>query len=447
MREVEAELEQSKNKAESWDYYQELIRGNGLNGITDLLAKHREAQDILAEREQLLAQNSPEPIRGDCYEAGLWSMRNVEALVKDGNFVGAVPVQQAASASDYEEVLADHRKLVRDLDVLLNGESIAAKQASLCDLVAQVAQIVREDGAPLLQPSSALLFSGSHGHAGYLIDEQSSPAVEMPKKRFTPGFSLSNYQEVSGWNKCVEAFFAQQSPAVAVRDGIELAANYIDALAEKQERAWDSYLKSGATGKATSFHGLYRGLAKEVRALSTAPKPETISSKTSEWSPRITEQDAREAVEKLDHVLKMNKNVMTNTGVVYIQQCRALLNKLNDKPESNPNPSNICQVCQGSFKPDSNKIYKVFGADEVREIEFTDGGEAPEVDKPEIPTGWYITHNPKPIPDRSHDYDFVHDNYDGADGGNGLCGTAKSFTDAIAQIKEIELDNPESVGG
>jgi hypothetical protein len=39
---------------------------------------------------------------------------------------------------DYEEVLADHRRLVRQLDMLLNG-SYAAKQASLCDIVSQVA--------------------------------------------------------------------------------------------------------------------------------------------------------------------------------------------------------------------------------------------------------------------------------------------------------------------
>jgi hypothetical protein len=32
----------------------------------------------------------------------------------------------------------DHRRLVRELDVLLNGEEGAAKQASLCDVVAQV---------------------------------------------------------------------------------------------------------------------------------------------------------------------------------------------------------------------------------------------------------------------------------------------------------------------
>jgi len=42
------------------------------------------------------------------------------------------------TAEDYEEVLADHRRLVRELDVLLNGEHGAAKQASLCDIVGQL---------------------------------------------------------------------------------------------------------------------------------------------------------------------------------------------------------------------------------------------------------------------------------------------------------------------
>lgn len=45
---------------------------------------------------------------------------------------------ERATAEDYEAVLADHRRLVRELDVLLHGEG-AAKQASLCDIVAQVA--------------------------------------------------------------------------------------------------------------------------------------------------------------------------------------------------------------------------------------------------------------------------------------------------------------------
>lgn len=63
--------------------------------------------------------------------------------------------KQAVAVSDYEECLADHRRLVRELDVLLNGEDGAAPQASLCDIVGQVSSIVREEGLPLLSAFSA----------------------------------------------------------------------------------------------------------------------------------------------------------------------------------------------------------------------------------------------------------------------------------------------------
>lgn len=39
---------------------------------------------------------------------------------------------------DYEEVLKDKHRLVREIDVILNGEEGAARQASLCDLVSQI---------------------------------------------------------------------------------------------------------------------------------------------------------------------------------------------------------------------------------------------------------------------------------------------------------------------
>lgn len=51
------------------------------------------------------------------------------------------------TAADYEEGLADHRRLVRELDVLLNGEGGAAKQASLCDIVGQLAAKKRNEGS------------------------------------------------------------------------------------------------------------------------------------------------------------------------------------------------------------------------------------------------------------------------------------------------------------
>ena len=51
-------------------------------------------------------------------------------------------VQSEIAASDYEEVLSDHRRLVREIDVILNGEEGAAKQASLCDLLPQIKKLV-----------------------------------------------------------------------------------------------------------------------------------------------------------------------------------------------------------------------------------------------------------------------------------------------------------------
>lgn len=46
--------------------------------------------------------------------------------------------QGSLKIDDYEDVLNGYRKLVRELDVIWNGEEGAAKQASLCDMVAQI---------------------------------------------------------------------------------------------------------------------------------------------------------------------------------------------------------------------------------------------------------------------------------------------------------------------
>jgi hypothetical protein len=54
--------------------------------------------------------------------------------------------------ADYEEVLADKRRLTRELDEALNGPQGAAKQASLCDLIPQA----RDMRAALKANSDAL---------------------------------------------------------------------------------------------------------------------------------------------------------------------------------------------------------------------------------------------------------------------------------------------------
>jgi len=51
---------------------------------------------------------------------------------------------------------------------------------------------------------------------------------------------------------------------------------------------------------------------------------------------------------------------------------------------------------------------------------------------------WVIQYDPKPIPDRRHDFSFHHVDFDGApDSGDNRCGTASSAADAIQQIQEI----------
>ncbi len=53
--------------------------------------------------------------------------------------------------------------------------------------------------------------------------------------------------------------------------------------------------------------------------------------------------------------------------------------------------------------------------------------------------GYNITHWRKPIPIRDYDWDFAHEDYDGAeDSPDCRCGAAASVEDAKAHIDEIE---------
>lgn len=52
----------------------------------------------------------------------------------------------------------------------------------------------------------------------------------------------------------------------------------------------------------------------------------------------------------------------------------------------------------------------------------------------ELPEGWHIEYNPKPVPPRlGVDWDFWHDDYDGE---NDLHGTGSSERDCLIQIWE-----------
>lgn len=92
----------------------------------------------------------------------------------------------------------DRKRLVRELDVALNGEACAAPQASLCDIVAQVKAEARKRGVPVLAkleqqpvPSSATVDEEldtlilRYGNACYAEGLNQGPLGEESAKLYT----------------------------------------------------------------------------------------------------------------------------------------------------------------------------------------------------------------------------------------------------------------------
>ncbi|MCS8413316.1 hypothetical protein N0754_18605 [Pseudomonas aeruginosa] len=78
----------------------------------------------------------------------------------------AAELKLSASDYAYDAARGHDRLLARELDELLNGEAGAAKQASLSDLVSQVASVVQAIGRPLLVPQEPVGYVDHAGLAG-----------------------------------------------------------------------------------------------------------------------------------------------------------------------------------------------------------------------------------------------------------------------------------------
>lgn len=57
--------------------------------------------------------------------------------IQDDKLAKAIDAAIRDSIADYELAFADHRRLVREIDIIMNGAG-AALQASLCDLVGDI---------------------------------------------------------------------------------------------------------------------------------------------------------------------------------------------------------------------------------------------------------------------------------------------------------------------
>lgn len=77
---------------------------------------------------------------------------------------------RVAERAKYEEVLEDKRRLTRELDVALSGESGAAKQASLCDLI-PIAKALRAkaESAAAAEREAVMKIVHRHVHSGHFM--------------------------------------------------------------------------------------------------------------------------------------------------------------------------------------------------------------------------------------------------------------------------------------
>ncbi len=112
-------------------------------GIRRLLrqAGGTQVTDVIPSSQQV----SPETLaayRNDIVPLGHFCGVGGKALLALLDYIDALSAEVLRLnklVADHEEVHRDHQQLVRDLDVLLNGDG-AARQASLCDIVAQLAR-------------------------------------------------------------------------------------------------------------------------------------------------------------------------------------------------------------------------------------------------------------------------------------------------------------------
>jgi hypothetical protein len=98
----------------------ERIKENPTNSKLDLKKMSQQIDDILAKE-------TPESLNKWLLEQRAKFLNNSESTTVDSEL----------TIADYEESFESHRKLVKELDTIINGDD-CAEQASLCDIVIQL---------------------------------------------------------------------------------------------------------------------------------------------------------------------------------------------------------------------------------------------------------------------------------------------------------------------
>lgn len=172
-----------------------------------------------------------------------------------------VEMRSGLTIADYEEVLADHRRLVRELDVLLNGEEGAAKQASLCDIVAQLAakkrlpsESAQCDATPRTDEEASDGWSGDACCVSYKFAQQ----LERELNRYKALWEACHVKHEAERNRRMELEAAQtwQPIETAPKDGtwVLLCGGSCEGDESDTERIVTGQYTNYLNGRTTEWH-------------------------------------------------------------------------------------------------------------------------------------------------------------------------------------------------
>lgn len=135
-----------EEKAELWDYYQDLVKSSGFDGVTDLLAENKRLRAVID------AANAQEPLAKSYKNSSTGT--GIEFLVinemPEGEtelYARPIPAQQSQVSGEYENAL-------KDLQEYLGYESISAEDRKMLSRVIHVMESVQQ--SPRITEQDAL---------------------------------------------------------------------------------------------------------------------------------------------------------------------------------------------------------------------------------------------------------------------------------------------------
>lgn len=196
------------------------------------------------------------------------------------------PPSNPMLAVEYEEVLADHRRLVRELDMLINGVD-AAPQASLCDVVCQVDKMLKsgelrrgrstETVEGSSKPSSYRVFKTNAGT--WMISDTTSVARKIAAEvvRVTAGIDTGDFcllvdtaiDAISDRVNGALDYVAKSAPSVVESKALDESTiiRNIKALLEKWAQEDDRSWRAVQDIKDDSPHDYFRCKSAAMKAI------------------------------------------------------------------------------------------------------------------------------------------------------------------------------------